>query len=68
MTWARRAGSVQEQGRLLEARASEKIHRASENSRAARTVAQHANDAQDCASLLDMLGLDVLQAKRSHSE
>ncbi|TDV52276.1 hypothetical protein CLV71_105408 [Actinophytocola oryzae] len=60
MTWARHASPTLEQGRFAEARASEKMHYAVQNRKAARTVACHASDAQDCASLLAMLGLDQL--------
>jgi hypothetical protein len=63
MTPARHASPAPEHGRFAENRANEKIRGAIENSRAARTVASHANDAQDCASLLEMLGLDPLQGK-----
>ena len=60
MTWARHASPTIEQGRFAEARASERIHYAVQNRKAARTVAYHSSDAQDCASLLAMLGLDRL--------
>jgi hypothetical protein len=60
MTWARHASPTVEQGRFAEVRASEKIHYAVQNRRAAQTVATHASDAQDCANLLAMLGLDTL--------
>ncbi len=58
MTWARHASPTLEQGRFAEARASEKQHYAVQNRKAARTVACHAADVQDCANLLAMLGLD----------
>jgi hypothetical protein len=60
MTWARHASPTVEQGRFAEARASEKIHYAIQNRKAAQTVACHAADQQDCADLLAMLGLDTL--------
>jgi hypothetical protein len=60
MTWARHASPTLEQGRFAEARASEKMHYAVQNRKAAHTVASHASDAQDCANLLAMLGLDTL--------
>jgi uncharacterized caspase-like protein len=63
MARASHASSAPEQGRFAETRANEKIRGAIENGKAARTVASHANDAQDCASLLEMLGLDALQGK-----
>lgn len=59
MTWARHASPTIEQGRFAEARANEKIHYALQNRKAARTVAIHSADAQDCANLLAMLGLDT---------
>jgi len=58
MTWARHASPTIEQGRFAEARASEKIHYAIQNRKAALTVACHSSDTQDCADLLAMLGLD----------
>jgi hypothetical protein len=58
MTWARHASPTLEQGRFAEARASERVHYAIQNRKAALTVACHASDPQDCADLLAMLGLD----------
>lgn len=63
MTPASKASTAPEHGRFAETRANERIRGAIENGRAARTVASHANDAQDCASLLEMLGLDPVQGK-----
>lgn len=60
MTWARHASPTIEQGRFAEVRASERIHYAVQNRKAAYTVATHASDAQDCANLLAMLGLDTI--------
>jgi hypothetical protein len=60
MTWARHASPTLEQGRFAEARASERMHYAVQNRKAARTVASHSADVQDCANLLAMLGLDTL--------
>ena len=60
MTWARHASPTIEQGRFAEARANERLHYAVQNRKAARTVAIHSADAQDCANLLAMLGLDSL--------
>jgi hypothetical protein len=60
MTWARHASPTVEQGRFAEVRASEKVHYAVQNRKAAHTVATHASDATDCANLLAMLGLDSL--------
>ncbi|MCT2586404.1 hypothetical protein [Actinophytocola gossypii] len=60
MTWARHATPTIEQGRFAEARASERVHYAVQNRKAARTVAYHSSNAQDCADLLAMLGLDRL--------
>ena len=59
MTWARHASPTLEQGRFAEARANERVHYAIQNRKAALTVACHASDAQDCANLLAMLGLDT---------
>ncbi|OLF11445.1 hypothetical protein BLA60_10735 [Actinophytocola xinjiangensis] len=60
MTWARHASPTIEQGRFAEARASERMHYAVQNRKAARTVAYHSSDAADCANLLAMLGLDTM--------
>lgn len=56
--------ATREQGRFAEARASEKIHCAIQNSKAVRTVADHAIDAEDCRRLLAMLGLDAEEGMR----
>ena len=50
--------SRQELGRFEQARASERANDKIQNGRAARTVADHAVDVQDCARLLAMLGLE----------
>jgi hypothetical protein len=64
MTWARPAFSLEaETGRFAEARALEKVHSEIQNGRAARTVACHSADAQDCADLLEMLGLTAMEGK-----
>ncbi|HWM04790.1 MAG TPA: hypothetical protein VNP92_20830 [Actinophytocola sp.] len=68
MTWARHASPTIEQGRFAEARASEKIHYALQNRKAARTVAIHSADPQDCANLLAMLGLDTLDENAAVSQ
>ncbi|MDQ0380658.1 hypothetical protein [Amycolatopsis thermophila] len=58
MTWARHATQAQpETGPIAEARARMAHGEALANHRAARTVADHALDVQDCRELLDMLGL-----------
>lgn len=49
--------------RLTRARAAQADHEAVRNARAARTVAGHASDVEDCCELLAMLGLDVTEAK-----
>ena len=67
MTWARHASPTIEQGRFAEVRASEKIHYAVQNRKAAHTVAFHSSDAQDCMNLLAMLGLDNLDDARATS-
>jgi len=67
MTWARHASPTIEQGRFAEVRASEKIHYAVQNRKAAHTVAFHSSDAQDCMNLLAMLGLDNLDEARATS-
>lgn len=59
MTWARHTHVDDGQGRLAEAKAAEKEVRDAENDRAARTVAMHAADVDECVELLDMLGLQA---------
>lgn len=65
MTWARPAYSPEAEpgGRFAEARALEKVQNEIQNGKAARTVACHAWDAQDCADLLEMLGLTATEGK-----
>jgi hypothetical protein len=65
MTWARHASPAPDHGRFAQQRAITQAHTDIQNGRAARTVAFHADDAQDCANLLAMLGLDALEGKRS---
>lgn len=57
MTLARHA-SPPPATRITRAKAAEADHSALQNARAARTVAGHAADAEDCSRLLAMLGLD----------
>lgn len=64
MTLARHRGSDGVRGWLTRAREVEEIHGAIQNVRAARTVASHAADAEDCGHLLEMLGLDARDARR----
>ncbi|MGW3473226.1 hypothetical protein ACWDKQ_33300 [Saccharopolyspora sp. NPDC000995] len=64
MTLARYAGATREQGRFAKARASGQIQEAIQSGRAARTVADHAVDAQDCKELLAMLGLKAVDGTR----
>ncbi|WP_199442702.1 hypothetical protein [Umezawaea beigongshangensis] len=69
MTWARPASSTDlTTGRFAEARALEKVHSSIQNGRAARTVAVHASDTQDCRDLLEMLGLDASEGRQSVSQ
>jgi hypothetical protein len=58
MTLARHA-SPPPPARLTRAKAVENDHSAVQNARAARTVAGHASDAEDCIELLAMLGLEA---------
>jgi len=61
MTLAHEAAPIT--GRIAAARQLESLHNAEQCHRAARTVADHAWDAMDCAQLLDMLGLDPNQGR-----
>lgn len=65
MTWARRASPVPNNDRFSRERMIAKAHNDIQNSRAARIVASHADDVHDCADLLEMLGLNALDGKRS---
>ena len=58
MTWARHA-SPPPPTRFTEDKAAREDYGARQNARAARTVADHATDAEDCGELLAMLGLDA---------
>jgi hypothetical protein len=46
-----------------EIRAAEQAHHVVQKGRAARTVAGHSNDFEDCGRLLEMLGLDAAEGK-----
>jgi hypothetical protein len=64
MTMVQQLSPAQEHGRFAEVKANEKLHADIQNCKAARTVAEHATNAADCASLLEMLGLDASEGKR----
>jgi len=51
-------------GGSARAREAEEVHSAGERTGAARTVAGHAVDVEDCAMLLEMLGLDARGGSR----
>ena len=59
MSQERRVTLVHEQGEFAEARAAEKAETERRSTLAVRTVASHSLDADDCAALLSMLGLDA---------
>ena len=61
MTWARHASPPPT--RFTWDKAAEEDHGAIQNARAARTVAGHATDVEDCCQLLAMLGLDATGGK-----
>ncbi|GAA4660290.1 MULTISPECIES: hypothetical protein [Amycolatopsis] len=61
---ASNAEDALERGWLAGVRAEEKVLRDEQESRAARTVAGHSNDAAECAELLEMLGLHAEQGKQ----
>lgn len=65
MTESLRAQPVHEQYEFSEMRAAEKAEYARKRAIAARTVAGHAHNADDCQSLLSMLGLDAQAGKRA---
>jgi hypothetical protein len=60
---ARHITLIHEQSDFAEARAAEKAETLRQNAVAARTVASHSENADDCVSLLAMLGLDALAGK-----
>ena len=62
MTLARHA-SPPPPMRITQARAVEERHNAIQNACAAKTVAGHAADVEDCRQLLAMLGLDAASGK-----
>lgn len=62
MTLARHA-SPPPPMRITQAKAAQETHSAVQNARAARTVAGHAADAEDCGQLLAMLGLEATDGK-----
>lgn len=59
MPQERRVTLVHEQGEFAEARAAERAETERLSTLAVRTVAGHSLDADDCAALLSMLGLDA---------
>ncbi|WP_228002327.1 hypothetical protein [Nocardia australiensis] len=63
MPTARHITLVHEQSEFAESRAAEKAETARQSAIAARTVASHSENAEDCVSLLAMLGLDALAGK-----
>ncbi len=58
MTLARHS-SPPPSARITRAKAAEDSHSAVQNALAARTVASHAADVEDCSQLLAMLGLET---------
>jgi hypothetical protein len=61
MTLARHV-SLSPSTRITRARKAQEYHSAVQNARAARTVARHAADVEDCCRLLAMLGLAATDA------
>lgn len=61
MTLARHV-SLPPSTRMARAKAAEEDHSAVQNARAARTVASHAADVEDCSRLLAILGLEATDA------
>ncbi|GGK62557.1 hypothetical protein [Nocardia camponoti] len=64
MSTERHITLVSEQSEFAEARNAEKAANAHQCAVAARTVAAHSQDADDCVSLLAMLGLDAAAGKQ----
>lgn len=59
MTWARSATTPDDKGRFAVVQAAYKLTCEAQSHRAARIVASHSEDVQDCAELLAMLGLEA---------
>lgn len=59
MTWARHTSPSRELSQFEKARALAQADITIQHDRAARTVASHAMDAEDCSRLLAMLGLGI---------
>ncbi|RDI63996.1 hypothetical protein [Nocardia pseudobrasiliensis] len=63
MPQAHRISLVPDQSEFAELRAAERAESARLGALAARAVASHATDAEDCVCLLAMLGLDAQAGK-----
>ncbi|WP_067813370.1 hypothetical protein [Nocardia inohanensis] len=63
MTTAHSDRSAYPVSAFADARAAEKVADLERNALAAKTVADHAQDAADCVNLLAMLGLDLSELK-----
>lgn len=63
MSQAHRTTLVHDQSEFAESRAAEKAETERRCALAARAVASHSTDADDCVSLLSMLGLDAAAGK-----
>jgi hypothetical protein len=65
MTWARPATPPRESSEFSQARAFAKSQENIQQALAARTVASHSVDAQECQRLLAMLGLDAMEGRNA---
>jgi hypothetical protein len=63
MTAARSIRLSDEEGTFADMRAAEKVACAERNVLAAKTVAEYAENAAECAELLAMLGLDLSELR-----
>ncbi len=63
MSWTGHPSNSDENGRFAAAQAAMAVSNDIQNRRAARVVAGRSVDAEDCAEMLAMLGLDVGQER-----
>lgn len=64
MTWSGNPATTNDQGRFAAAQAAYSATCDTQNRRAARVVAGRSADAEDCAEMLAMLGLDAGEGRR----
>ncbi len=63
MSWSGNPATADRHGHFAEVQAAYEITCDNQNRRAARVVAGQASDAEDCAEILAMLGLDAADGR-----